>query len=128
MEIQERILNFVTQANWVIWAGVTAAGFLLAPLDFGLGVLFGGLLVTANFHLLAKTLRRALRPPHVASHNVVIAKYYVRFMITGFVIFLLIAGRVVDPVGLVIGLSVVVLSIIMATMREIKKLIFKEAV
>jgi hypothetical protein len=41
---------------------------------------------------------------------------------------LLIAGRVVHPVGLVIGLSVVVMSILLATMRELKKLIFKEAV
>jgi hypothetical protein len=128
MEIQQRILKFVTQANWVICAGVTAAGFLLAPLDFALGIFFGGILVTANFHLLAKTLQRAFSPPYVASHNVVIAKYYVRFLITGFAIFLLIAGRVVDPVGLVIGLSVVVFSIILATMREIKKLIFEEAV
>jgi hypothetical protein len=35
---------------------------------------------------------------------------------------------VVHPVGLVIGLSVVVMSILLATMRELKKLIFKEAV
>jgi hypothetical protein len=51
-----------------------------------------------------------------------------RFLVSGFVIFLLIAGRVVHPVGLVIGLSVVVMSILLATMRELKKLIFKEAV
>jgi hypothetical protein len=43
------------------------------------------------------------------------------------VIFLLIAGRLVDPIGLVIGLSVVVVSIMLATVRELKKLIFKEA-
>jgi hypothetical protein len=64
----------------------------------------------------------------VASHNLVLAKYYLRFLVSGFVIFLLIAGRVVHPVGLVIGLSVVVMSILLATMRELKKLIFKEAV
>jgi hypothetical protein len=58
---------------------------------------------------------------------VVLAKYYVRFALSGFVIFLLIAGRLVDPIGLVIGLSVVVVSIMLATVRELKKLIFKEA-
>ena len=86
------------------------------------------LLVTVNFHLLARTLRQALTPPRLASHNLVLAKYYLRFLVSGFVIFLLIAGRVVHPVGLVIGLSVVVMSILLATMRELKKLIFKEAV
>jgi hypothetical protein len=128
VQIQERILHFVTRANWVILAGVTAAGTALAPPDFALGILCGGLIVTINFYLLARTLRRALTPPHLASHNAVIAKYYLRFMASAFVIFLLIAGGVVNPLGLVIGLSVVVASIILATIREVKKIIFKEAV
>jgi hypothetical protein len=128
MQVQERILNFVSWANWLLLAGATAAGALFAPLDAALGILCGGLIVTINFYLLARTLRRALKPPHLASYHVVIAKYYMRFLVSGFVIFLLIAGRVVDPVGLVIGLSVVVMSIILATIREVKKIIFKEAV
>lgn len=128
VQVQERILKFVTRANWFLFAGATVAGFAFAATDFALGIFFGGLLVTVNFHLLARTLRRALTPPQVASHNLVLAKYYLRFLVSGFVIFLLIAGRVVHPVGLVIGLSVVVMSILLATMRELKKLIFKEAV
>ena len=128
MQIQQRILNFVTRANWVILAGATAVGTALAPADFALGILCGGLIVTLNFYLLARTLRRALTPPHLASHNAVLAKYYLRFMASAFVIFLLIAGGVVNPLGLVIGLSVVVASIILATIREVKKIIFKEAV
>lgn len=98
------------------------------PADFAKGVLFGGLLVTVNFHLLAGTLRKALTPPHLSSHNIVIAKYYLRFIGSGFIIFVLIAGNYVNPVGLVIGLSVVVFSIMLATLCEITKLIFKEAV
>ena len=87
----------------------------------------GGLLVTANFHLLYRTLKKALTPPHVASHNVVLVKYYIRFIASGLIIFVLIAGHFVNPLGLVIGLSVVVASIILATIYELKKLIFKEA-
>jgi ATP synthase I chain len=127
VQIQQRILNFVTRANWVILAGSTAAGAALAPLDFALGILCGGLIVTINFHLLSRTLRGALTPPHLASHHVVIAKYYLRFLVSGFIIFLLIMSRAVNPVGLVIGLSVVVVSIILATIREVKKIICKEA-
>ena len=121
-------MSFVTRSNWVLLAGATAVGAVFAPSDFALGIFSGGLIVTVNFHLLAKTLCRALRPPHLASHNVVLAKYYLRFLISGFVIFLLIAGRLVNPLGLVIGLSVVVVSIMLATIREVKKIIFKEAV
>lgn len=128
MEIQKRILTFVTRSNWILFLVISILGFLLLPADFARGMLFGGLLVTLNFHLLAKTLKSALTPPHLSSHNVVIAKYFLRFLGSGFIIFILIAGNFVHPLGLIIGLSVVVLSILLATMREIAKLIFKEAV
>ena len=128
MDIQKRILTFVTRSNWILFLAASILGFLLLPVDFAKGVLFGGLLVTVNFHLLAGTLRKALTPPHLSSHNLIIAKYYLRFIGSGFIIFVLIAGNYVNPVGLVIGLSVVVLSIMLATLCEITKLIFKEAV
>jgi len=128
VEIQQRILTFVTRTNWILFAAASIAGFVLAPAKFAGGILCGGLLVTANFHLLARTLRKALTPPHLASHNVVIAKYFLRFIASGFIIFVLIAGHVVNPLGLIIGLSVVVFSIMLATLCELKKLIFKEAV
>jgi hypothetical protein len=128
LEIQQRIIHFVTRANWVLTGVVGILGFILLPLDVAYGILFGGLLVTINFHLLAKTLKNALTPPHLASHNMILAKYYLRFLASGFIIFVLIAGHIVHPVGLVIGLSLVVFSIILATICEVKKLIFKEAV
>jgi hypothetical protein len=128
MDIQKRILTFVTRSNWILFLAASVLGFMLLPTNFAKGVLFGGLLVTVNFHLLAGTLRKALTPPHLASHNLVIAKYFLRFIGSGFIIFVLIAGKFVNPVGLVIGLSVVVISIMLATLCEITKLIFKEAV
>ena len=128
MEIQQRILTFITRANWILFAFASTLGFLLMPVDFAVGILCGGLLVTANFHLLARTLRKELTPPHLTPHNFVIAKYFLRFIASGFIIFVLIAGHIVNPLGLIIGLSVVVFSIMLATLCEIKKLIFKEAV
>ncbi len=126
MEIQERILRFVTRSNWILFALSGILGFCLSPPGFARGIVFGGLLVTVNFHLLARTLKKALSPPYLASHNLVLAKYYLRFFISGCIIILLIISQLVNPIGLVIGLSIVVLSIILATIREVTKLIFKE--
>ena len=126
MEIQKRILTFVTRSNWILFLTASILGFALLPADFARGVLAGGLLVTVNFHLLAGTLRKALTPPHLSSHNLVLAKYYLRFIGSGFIIFILIAGNYVNPLGLIIGLSVVVFSIMLATLCEITKLFFKE--
>jgi hypothetical protein len=128
MDEQGRILKFVTRANWILFGASSLLGLLLAPPAFARGIFFGGLIVTVNFFLLARTLKKALTPPHLASPNRVLVKYYIRFIASGFIIFVLIAGHFVNPVGLVLGLSVVVASIMLATLSELKKLIFKEAI
>jgi hypothetical protein len=127
LEIQQRILKFVTRANWILLFAASILGFALLPPDIARGILFGGLIVTINFHLLSRTLKTALTPPHLSSLSSVLAKYYLRFIVSGFIIFVLISGHYVDPLGLFIGLSVVVVSITMATTCELKHHIFKEA-
>lgn len=127
MEIQQRLLKFVTHSNWILFSVASIIGLILLPPDFTRGIIFGGLIVTVNFHLLYRTLKKAFRPSRLSSYRVVLAKYYIRFLISGFIIFVLISGHYVDPLGLFVGLSVVVASIMIATMCELTKHIFKEA-
>ena len=127
MEIQQRLLKFVTRTNWVLFFLASISGVVILPPDFSRGIIFGGLIVTINFHLLYRTLKKAFRPSRLASYRVVLAKYYIRFLISGVIIFVLISGHYVDPLGLFIGLSVVVASIMLATICELTKHIFKEA-
>ena len=127
MTIEQRIINFVRRTNWIFLCCSVMISAPLASIRFTLGILFGGLLVTINFHLLAKTLYNALKPEHLASHQSVIAKYYIRFVITGFIILVLVQQRIVNPLGLILGLSVVVASIMAATAFELTRLVFKEA-
>ncbi len=128
MQIQQRLVKFVTRTNWIIFFIITFLGLIMSPPDFARGIIFGGLIVTVNFHLLSRTLKKALTPPQISSHNVILAKYYIRFIASGFIIFLLISEKLVHPLGLILGLSVVVVSITLATIYELTKLIFKEAV
>ena len=128
MEIQERLLTFITRTNWFLFfIGSLLGGFVASP-EFTRGIIFGGLIVTVNFHLLHRTLNKSFTPPNTTSHNVVLAKYYMRFVVSGIILFVLVSQHVVEPLGLILGLSVVVISIILATMIELKKIIFKEAV
>ncbi|MDI6688207.1 MAG: ATP synthase subunit I [Desulfobacterales bacterium] len=128
MKIQQRILKFVIRTNWILFFVASIVGIIVASPRFAMGIIFGGLIVTINFHLLYRTLKKALTPPHLASLRVVLSKYYIRFVLSGLIIFALISNHYVDPIGLFIGLSVVVVSITLATMFEFKKLIFKEAI
>ena len=128
VNIQQRLLTFVTRSNWVLLVSISLLGLLAASPAFARGLIFGGLIVTINFHLLARTLNKALQPRRLASPNIILVKYYIRFVISGVIIFFLIRQQVVNPIGLFVGLSVVVASITLATMVELKKLLFKEAV
>ena len=128
MEIQQRLLKFVMRTNWILFAAASIVGFLILPPALARGILCGGLIVTLNFHLLSRTLKTSLTPPHLSSTSTILAKYYLRFMISALIIFVLISGHFVDPLGLFVGLSVVVVSIILATMCELTKMIFKEAI
>jgi len=127
VRIERRLLKFITLTNWMLFFLATLCGFILAPGRFAWGILAGGLIVTINFHLLYRSLKQALTPPHVANITCVLGKYYIRFLASAVIIFVLIADHYVHPLGLIIGLSVVVTSIIIATLNEIRKIIFKEA-
>jgi len=128
VDIQARLLKFVTRTNWILFAAASIVGLIFCPPSFAKGIIFGGLIVTVNFHLLSRTLRKALTPPRLTSHNVILAKYYVRFFVSGLILFFLISKGYVEPLGLFVGLSVVVASIMLATLVEVKNLIFKEAI
>ena len=87
MEIQQRLLKFVTCTNWILLALASIIGLGLLTPGFAKGIIFGGLIVTINFHLLYRTLKKAFKPPHLASIRVVLAKYYIRFLVSAVIIF-----------------------------------------
>jgi hypothetical protein len=127
MVIQQRLLKFIARANLIMLVLFSGAALMASSIDFAAGVIVGGLIVSINFHLLYRTLRRSFAPPKTASTKAILFKYYIRFTISGLIIFLLISRKMVDPLGLCIGLSVVVASIILGTIFEAKKLICEEA-
>ncbi|MFZ5572114.1 MAG: ATP synthase subunit I [Thermodesulfobacteriota bacterium] len=128
MTIQQRLLKFVVRSNWILFIAASILAGLASSPEFTKGIVFGGLIVTVNFHALARTLQKALTPPYLSSHTSVLAKYYIRFIISGVILFFLISRHIVNPMGLFVGLSVVVASIMLATINEVTKIIFKEAV
>ncbi|RJQ59057.1 MAG: ATP synthase subunit I [Desulfobacteraceae bacterium] len=128
VNIQERLLRFVLRSNWILFGAASLFGFYLASSHVTKGIVCGGLIVSLNFHLMYRTLKKALTPPHLSSHAALMAKSYVRFLISGAVIFMLISRGYVHPLGLFIGLSIVVASILAGTLYELKRMICEEAV
>ena len=133
MEDIHKIVVFVTKTNWILVLATSLLSLMAAPTEVSLGVLLGGLIVAINFQLLKKTIINSFRPEVVAEKGRslvgnVLVKYYIRFAISAGIIFVLISNHIVHPLGLLAGLSVVVASMFLATIRELTRLFFKEAV
>ena len=120
-------MRFITWTNWVLLAGLVLAGLTLTEAGFAWGMLCGGLLVTINFHLLYRTLKKAFQSTLRPSGGLVMMKYYIRFFVSGLILYILVSRHLVDPLGLVTGLSVVVASMLLATLCELKHILFGEA-
>jgi hypothetical protein len=128
LNIQERVYKFITLTNWVLLAVISSIGFIFTPPEFALGIFCGGIIVSINFHLLSRTIKKKLLVSGKPSFASVLAKYYIRFSISGIILFILVVKNIAHPIGLVIGLSIVVVSITLAGVIEAKKLICKETV
>ena len=129
----EKIVNFITRTNWLLFLVSSLAALALASQKVYLGVFLGGLIVTVNFHLLKNTVSKNINQERVMEKGKslvgnLLVKYYLRFTLTAVIIFLLISNNSVHPVGLLAGLSVVVASTFLAAAIELTRILFKEAV
>jgi hypothetical protein len=120
-------------ANWVVLSILVAAGYLLSGREFALGVLAGGLLVVVNFHLLHRFLKGTLEKAQIDPESKAkaqaffAAKQMLRFFGLLAIIYLLLRHGWVNVLGLVVGLSTVVITLTLLGINEIIKLKNKEA-
>ena len=110
-------------ANLVTFGVLSAGAFIVADWRSGLGVVVGGLIALLNYRLLQRTICRALIPREKKGVlSKVLAKYYLRFLATAVVLFFLVRQGLVEPLGLLVGLSVVVVTIFAWGARQAFKL------
>jgi len=121
-------------ANWIVLVVLVLAGFCWRGREFALGVLVGGLVVNVNFHLLHQALRGTLgqlaQNPQEGSSRAkafFAARQLLRFFALLAIIFLLVGQGWVNIFGLLVGLSTVVITLMLAAINETIKLKNKEA-
>jgi hypothetical protein len=115
--------------NWVVLLILSSASALLLQASCTLGIIFGGLVIIANFNVLQHTIRGAFSEEGqmVKRRASIIAKYYFRLLALGLIIFFLISKEWIHPVGLAIGLSTVVISIFSYGIKRALKTTTSEA-
>lgn len=109
----EKIYRDLRKLNWIALLILSFISYFLMSSSLTMGIILGGLIIIANFHVFQHTICCAFSPEGgmKAKKIVIIGKYYLRLLALGILIYILIGHGWVDPVGLVIGLSTVVISI-----------------
>jgi len=98
-----------------------ALSLVFMPLNFALGVLLGGLVSIINFYWLYLSLRKVFRNLSNKVKTALMVRYYIRFAVTGVVLYFVITMTPADVIGLLVGLSVVVMNIIVSAVIEASK-------
>ncbi len=115
------------RVNFIVLGVLVALSLAAWSLKFTLGVVLGGLIVMINFQILMATVRKVLTPGHASPTRTAILTYYLRLTATAAVIAALIIARIVDPIGLLVGLSVVVAGAFVLLLSQLRKNPSREA-
>lgn len=110
----EKTYRDLKKLNWFTLLIMSSVSYFLLSHAFTLGIISGGLIIIVNFKVLQHTIRRGFSSQGVMSVSkfFIIVKYYFRLFALGAVICYLIKRGWVHPVGLAVGLSTVVISIV----------------
>jgi len=125
----EKTYGDLKKLNWLTLLVMSSVSYFLLSYAFTLGIISGGLIIIVNFKVLQHTIRRGFSSQGVmsASKFFIIVKYYFRLLALGAVICYLIKRGWVHPVGLAVGLSTVVISIVGFGIKTALKAVSGEA-
>jgi len=122
------LLKSLWLGNVICFAVLSAGALMLAPWPTALSVMVGGAIALVNYRLLQRNVCRILLGgDRQGMMGKVLVKYYLRFAATALVLWILVRQEVVEPLGLLVGLSVVVVTIFVWAGCQVRKL-SKEAV
>jgi hypothetical protein len=119
--VKDPLQKKIELVNWIVLAVLFIPALILTPFKFALGVLLGGFISIINFYWMERGLRGLFTDTSKNVKGPVMVKYYIRLALTAFILYFLIAYNTVNVIGLLIGLSVVVINIIIMTIIIISK-------
>ncbi|HAG51303.1 MAG: hypothetical protein A2X87_04845 [Deltaproteobacteria bacterium GWC2_42_51] len=90
-------------------------------LFIGGSVLTGTVIGIINLSVLTKTIKTSFLFDADRAQRFVIKRYYLRLIVTFFVIGILIAKNLVNPVGLIIGLTIITITTLVSTIYFAKR-------
>lgn len=107
--------------NWVTLGVLIAISLIFWPDDFTLGILLGGLISIAGFSWRKRDLKVVFQNPTGRAQSAIMFRFYIRFIVSAVAIYLIITKTSADVIGLLIGLSIVVINIMLSLLIGLSK-------
>lgn len=115
-------LRLVQVVNWLALAALTISAWVGYSGFVARSVLIGGVIANASFFMLKRDLTRLLGGDLTAAKARFFMRYYVRLGCVVVILFLLVYFRQVHTVGLLVGLSTVLLGIGIAVIGAARRI------
>lgn len=112
--------------NVLILGLMLIASLLFMPWRFTLGILLGGIISIVNLYWLGRDLRVIFSTLSGKAKSAMMIRYYIRMAVTAVLLFFVITELPVDVIGLLVGLSLVVINIVFTAILEFQKKILPE--
>ncbi len=105
--------------SWLILGCLLLVSLLFRNTEISLGILCGGLVSIGGFLWLRRALRQLLEGPGTGSKAGYQFGYLVRLLVLAILLAFLVAVVKVNPVGLIIGLSVTVINLFWTMIQQL---------
>ncbi|OPY07691.1 MAG: ATP synthase I chain [Syntrophus sp. PtaB.Bin001] len=112
--------------NWIVLAVLLLGSSFFLSFRFSLGILLGGLISILNFYWLHQNLRNTFQRLMDGAKSSILFKYCIRLAVTAVILYFIIVYRVADVLGLLLGLSIVVINIVFTVIMTFHKKTFEE--
>ncbi len=109
---ENNIFTILAAGNWILLVIMVAMALLFGSFRFAAGVLAGGLIAIVNCYWLYSILQRAMQLPVKKAVRFAQARYVVRLVLIAVIVSVLIIYWKIDIFGLLLGLSVLMLTLI----------------
>lgn len=126
----EKTYGDLRMLNWFSLLIMSLISFFFMSRSLTLGIILGGFIVIVNFWVFQRSIRRGFRSEGTMRTKsfLVVTKFFLRLSVLAIIIALSVKCRWIDPVGLALGLSTVVISIVSFGIRRALRSVRGEAI
>jgi hypothetical protein len=126
----EKTYGDLRMLNWFSLLVMSLISYFFMSRSLTLGIVLGGFIVIANFWVFQRSIRRGFLSEGTVRTTsfFVVAKYFLRLSVLAIIIALSVKCKWIDPVGLALGLSTVVISIVSFGIKRALRSVMGEAI